>query len=83
MQRSRTYNMFTEAYHLKSIIDFTMNSRNPRLSQNLSMEPSRGIRGTDSRSLRDGTPNPAYVVEWVGAVQVDLISGGALIRKRW
>ena len=47
-----------------------MNSRNHRLSQNLSMEPSRGIRGTDSRSLRDGTPNPADVV--------DLISGGAL-----
>ena len=59
-----------------------MNSRNPRLSQNLSMEPSRGIRGTDSRSLRDGTPNPAYVVEWVGAVQVDLISGGALNVKK-
>ena len=59
-----------------------MKSRNPRLSQNLSMEPSRGIRGTDSRSLMDGTPNPAYVVEWVGALQVDLISGGALNVKK-
>ena len=27
---------------------------------------------------RDGTPNQAYVVEWIGALQVDFISGGAL-----
>ena len=62
-RRSRTYNTFTEAYHssemqeevrrsqawnLKSRMEFTMNSRNPRLSQNLSMEATRGIRGADS-----------------------------------
>ena len=50
MQRSRTYDTFTEAYltskkqdeircaqswNLKSSMEFTMNSRNPRLSQNL------------------------------------------------
>ena len=46
------------------------------------MESTRGIRGADSRSLRDETPNPAYVVEWVGALQVDLISGGALNVKK-
>ena len=55
---------------------------NPRLSQNLSMEATRGLRGTNSRYLRDGTPNPAYVVEWVGSLQVDLISGGALNVKK-
>ena len=80
MQRSRTYDTFTEAYlssekqeevrraqawNLKSRMEFTMNSRNPRLSHNLSMEVTRGIRGAESTSLRDGTPNTAYVVEWV------------------
>ena len=68
----------TKAWNLKSRIEFAMNSRN----QNLYMEPSSGIRGTDSRSVRDGPPNPAHVVEWVGAVQVDLISEGALNVKR-
>ena len=28
--------------------------------------------------MRDGPPSPAYVVEWVGSLQVDLISGGTL-----
>ena len=40
------------------------------------------VRGTNSRYLRDGTPNPAYVVDWVGSVQVDIISGGALNVKK-
>ena len=52
------------------------------LSQNLSTEATRGVRGTNSRYLRDGTPNSAYVVEWVGSLQVDLISGGALSVKK-
>ena len=52
--------------------------QHPRLSQNLLMEPTRGIRGSDSRSLRDGTPNQAYIVEWATALQVDSISGGSL-----
>ena len=59
-------------------LEFTMNSQHPRLSQNLSIEPKRGIRGSDFGSFRDGTPNPAYVVEWVSAFQVDLMSGGIL-----
>ena len=46
------------------------------------MEATRGIRGADSRSLRGRTPNPAYVVEWEGALQVDLISGGVLNVKK-
>ena len=89
MQRSRMYDTFTEsnissekqeevrrvqAWNLKAWLEFIMNPQHPRLSQNLLMEPKRGIRGSDSRSLRDGTPNPAYVVEWAAALQVDLIS---------
>ena len=67
--------------HFYLRVEFTVKSRTPRLSQNLSMEATRGLRGTNSRYLRDGTPNPACVVEWVGSLQVDLISGGALIVK--
>ena len=26
----------------------------------------------------DGNPNPAYMVEWAGALQVDFITGGTL-----
>ena len=78
VQRSQTYNTFTESYHwserqeevrrvqtwnLKARLGFTMSSKYPRLSQNLSTEQMRGIRGTESMSLRDGTPNPAYLVE--------------------
>ena len=59
-----------------------MNSRNPRLSQNLSMEAARGVRGPESGSQGDGTPNPAYVAEGVGALQVDLISGRILNIKK-
>ena len=32
--------------------------------------------------MRDGPPNPAYVVEWVRALQVDQISGGVLNVKK-
>ena len=28
--------------------------------------------------MRDGTPNPAYIVEWVAAIQKDLMTWGAL-----
>ena len=78
-QRSQTYDIFTESYHVSELqkvyrqtqtwpvkprIEFNVSSRNPRLSQNLSMESPRGVRGTTSRYLRDGNPNPAYVVEW-------------------
>ena len=92
-QRYHRYDIFTESYHtserqqevrreqtwnLKARLEFTANSKHPRLSQYLSMEPLRGVRGTESRNLRDGTPNPAYIVEWAAAVQLDLITGGAL-----
>ena len=46
------------------------------------MEATREVRGTNSRYLRDGTPNPAYVVEWVGALHVDFILCGALSVKK-
>ena len=73
MQRSNTYDTFTEAY---------LSFRNPTLSQNLSLKLTRGIRGAESRSLRYGTLNPAHIVEWVGTLQVDLISGGVLNGKK-
>ena len=75
VQRSQTYDIFTEPYHtsvrqqevrreqtwnLKARLQFTASSKHPRLSQNISMEL---LRGTESRNLRDGTPNPAYIVE--------------------
>ena len=63
---------------MKARLEFTANSKHPRLSTNLQLEPKRGVRGSKSRNLREGTPNPAYIVEWVAAVQLDLITGGAL-----
>ena len=92
-QRLQAYNVFTESYHVsevqkvcrqtqtwpvKSRIEYNVSSRNPRQSQNLSMDSNRGVNGTTSRYLNDGTPNPAYVVEWAGGLQVDFITGGAL-----
>ena len=74
-QRSQTYDVFTESYHVsevqkvcrqtqtwlvKSRIEFNVSSRNPRQSQNLSMDSTRGVRGTTSRYLRDGTPQPMW-----------------------
>ena len=48
---------------LKARLEFKMSSKYQRLSQNLSMEPMRGIGGTESRSVRDGTLNPTYLDE--------------------
>ena len=42
------------------------------------MDSHRGVRGTISRYLNDGTPNPAYVVEWAAGLQTDFMTGGAL-----
>ena len=93
MQRLQTYKVFTESYHVsevqkvlrqsqtwpvKSRIEFNVSSRNPRQAQNLSMDSHRGVRGTISRYLNDGTPNPAYVIKWAGGLQSDFMTGGAL-----
>ena len=58
-QRSQTYDIFTELYHasdkqqevrreqtwnLKARLEFTANSKHPRLSTNLQLEPQRGVR---------------------------------------
>ena len=42
------------------------------------MDPHRGVRGTISRYLNDGSPNPVYVVEWPAGLQTDFMTGGAL-----
>ena len=92
-QRSQTYEVFTESYHVsevqkvlrqsqtwpvKSKLEFNVSSGNPRQAQNLSIDSHRGVRGTISRYLNDGSPNPVYVVEWAGGLQVYFITGGAL-----
>ena len=56
-QRSQTYDIFTESYHVSELqkvcrqtqtwpvkprIEFNVSSRDPRLTQNLSMEATRG-----------------------------------------
>ena len=78
-QRSQTYKVFREVYHVSEVqtalrecqtwtvkgrVEFNVNSRNPRVAKHLSMDPNRGVRGTENRYLNDGTPNPAFVVEW-------------------
>ena len=68
----------SQTWPVKSRIEFNVSSRNPRQAQNLSMDSNRGVRGTTSRYLNDGTPNPAYLVEWVGGLQFDFSTGGAL-----
>ena len=55
-----------------------MSIGNLRQAQNLSMDSHRGVRGIISRYLNDGTPNPAYMVEWAGGLQSDFMTGGAL-----
>ena len=92
-QRSQTYKVFKEVYHVsevqtalrqcqtwtvKSRVEFNVNSRNPRQAKHLSMDPHRGVRSTANRYLNDGTPNPAYVVEWAAGFQTDMMTGGSL-----
>ena len=89
-QRSQTYKVFKESYHVSEVqkvlrqsqtwpvkprLEFNVSSRNPRQAQNLSMDPHRGVRGTNSRYLNDGTPNPAYVVGWAAGLQTDMMTG--------
>ena len=64
--------------NLKARLEIPFSSKYPKLSQNRSMEPLRGNMGTEFRSLRDGTPNPTYLVELAAAIKLDLITGGAL-----
>ena len=65
-------------WNLKARLQFTSNFKHPRLSTNLQLEPQRGVRASSSKNLRDGKPNPAYIVEWVSAIQKDLMTGSAL-----
>ena len=37
----------------------------------------RGVRSTNSRYINDGTPDPAYVVEWAAGLQTDMMTGGS------
>ena len=92
-QRSHTYKVFKESYHksvvrkalrqsltwpVKTRVEFNVSSRNPRQALHLSMDPNRGVRSTNSKYLNDGTPNPAYVVEWAAGLHTDMMTGGSL-----
>ena len=48
------------------------------MSTNLSLAVQRGMRAAQSRALPDGAPSPAYMVEWVCAIQCNILSGGKL-----
>ena len=48
------------------------------MSANLILDAQRGARANQSRTLSDGTPSPAYMVEWVSAIKTDLLSGVTL-----
>ena len=48
------------------------------MAKHLSMDPHRGVRSTENRYLNDGTPNPAYEVEWAAGFQTDMFTGGSL-----
>ena len=89
-QRSKTYGVFTEVYHdsarqrelrkeenysLKSCLDFKVNPNGPKLTKTLFLEGSR-VRATESRHLADWTPSPAYLTEWVAALQLDILTRG-------
>ena len=68
----------SQTWLVKPRLEFNVSSRNPRQAQNLSMDPHRGVRGTNNRYINDGTPNPAYVVEWAAGLKTDKMTGGSL-----
>ena len=55
-----------------------MSSKYARMPLNVVLDEGRGIRATASMSLKDGTPSPPYVVEWVSALQSDLLIVGTV-----
>ena len=80
IQRSQTYQVHTEVYHtsekqqevwkemtynVKTRLNFQSSSKYARMSTNLILDAERGVRATLSRTLSDGTPSPAFMVEWV------------------
>ena len=42
------------------------------------LDGQRGVRAAKSRTLSDGAPSPAYMVEWMCAIQTNILSGGKL-----
>ena len=92
-QRSQSYQVYNEVYHtspkqqevkkelnynVTTMLDYQLNFKFARMSTNLILDDQRGVRATQSRKLSDGTPSPAYMVEWVSSIQTDLLSKGTL-----
>ena len=70
-QRSQTYKVFKEVYHVSEVqnalrqcqtwtvkgrVEFNVNSRNPRQAKHLSMDPHIRVMSMENRYLNDGTP---------------------------
>ena len=79
VQRSQTSKVHREVYRaskpqsnvrsvqewvVKKKIEFTHNSRFPKMAQRVTMDVSRGTRMTQCRLLPDLTPCPGYATDW-------------------
>ena len=93
VQRSQTSKVYREVYKasklqssvrscqswvVKKKIEFSHNSRFPKMAQRVTMDVSRGTRMTQDRLLPDLTPCPGYATEWSVAFHADMMTGGAL-----
>ena len=65
-------------YNVKTRLDFQSSRKYARMSSNLILDGQRRVRATQSRTLSHGAPSPAYMVEWVSAIQTNLLSGATL-----
>ena len=93
VQRSQTTKVYREVYKVSKLqsalracqswvvkkkIEFSHNSRFPKMAQRVTMDANRGTRMTQDRLLSDLTPCPGYVTEWSVAFHADMMTGGAL-----
>ena len=64
---------------VKTRLDFLSGSKFAKMANNLTLDSLRGVRAApQSRALPDGTLSPAYMVEWMCAIQTNIQSGGRL-----
>ena len=90
IKRFKTYKVQTEVYHtsdkqkevrkemrfcVKTRLDFLSSSKFAKMA---TLDGQRGVRAAKSRTLSDGAPSPAYMVEWMCAIQTNILSRGKL-----
>ena len=63
---------------MKTRLDFMSSSKFAKMATILTLDGQRGVRAAQSRTLPAGTPTPAYMVEWMFAIQTNILSGGKL-----